>query len=81
MKIDYISPEYTSAKSGIRKKDGIKLGPTLATLWTVACQVPLSMAFSRQEYWSGFAILFSRGSCRPRNRIQVPSTEGRFFTN
>ena len=23
-----------------------------ATLWTVACQVPLSMGFSRQEYWS-----------------------------
>ena len=22
------------------------------TLWTVACQVPLSMEFSRQEYWS-----------------------------
>ena len=25
-----------------------------ATLWTVACQAPLSMEFSRQEYWSGF---------------------------
>ena len=23
-----------------------------ATPWTVACQVPLSMKFSRQEYWS-----------------------------
>ena len=22
-------------------------------LWTVACQTPLSMGFSRQEYWSG----------------------------
>ena len=21
--------------------------------WTVACQAPLSMEFSRQEYWSG----------------------------
>ena len=26
---------------------------TLATLWTVAFQAPLSMGFSRQEYWSG----------------------------
>ena len=25
---------------------------TLATPWTVARQVPLSMGFSRQEYWS-----------------------------
>ena len=27
---------------------------TLATPWTVACQAPLSMGFSRQAYWSGF---------------------------
>ena len=24
--------------------------PTLGTLWTVACQAPVSMGFSRQEY-------------------------------
>ena len=30
-----------------------KLCPTLATPWNVACQAPLSMGFSRQEYWSG----------------------------
>ena len=29
-----------------------KLGPTLETLWTVACQAPLSTEFPRQEYWS-----------------------------
>ena len=23
------------------------------TLWTVACQAPLFMGFSRQQYWSG----------------------------
>ena len=32
--------------------------PTLATLWTVACQAPLSTGFSRQEYWSGFPFPF-----------------------
>ena len=26
---------------------------TPATPWTIACQAPLSMGFSRQEYWSG----------------------------
>ena len=26
---------------------------TLVTPWTAACQAPLSMGFSRQEYWSG----------------------------
>ena len=24
----------------------------IATLWTIACEVPLSTGFSRQEYWS-----------------------------
>ena len=28
------------------------------TLWTVARQVPLSMGFSRQEYWSGLLFPF-----------------------
>ena len=28
----------------------------LATLWTVAHQAPLSMGFSRQEYWSGLSF-------------------------
>ena len=30
-----------------------QLCPTLCNPWTVACQTPLSMEFSRQEYWSG----------------------------
>ena len=30
----------------------LQLCPTLVTPWTVACQAPLSMGFSRQEYWS-----------------------------
>ena len=28
-------------------------GQLFATPWTIAHQVPLSMGFSRQEYWSG----------------------------
>ena len=27
-----------------------------ATLWTAACQAPLSMGFARQEYWSGLSF-------------------------
>ena len=34
-----------------------QLCPTLATLWTVACQALLSMGFSRQEHHSGFFAL------------------------
>ena len=32
----------------------VRLG---VTLWTVACQAPVFMGFSRQEYWSGFKII------------------------
>ena len=31
----------------------ISLVQLCATLWTVACQAPLSMGFSKQEYWNG----------------------------
>ena len=30
--------------------------PTLATPWTAACQVSLSIGFSRQEYCSGLPV-------------------------
>ena len=33
-----------------------------ATLWTVACQAPLSMGFPRQEHWSGWLLLSPGGS-------------------
>ena len=31
-----------------------------ATPWTTARQAPLSMGFSRQEYWSGLPFLLNR---------------------
>ena len=33
-----------------------KLCPTLVTPWTIALQAPLSMGFSRLEYWSGLSF-------------------------
>ena len=30
-----------------------KLCPILVTPWSIALQAPLSMGFSKQEYWSG----------------------------
>ena len=54
-----------------------------ATLWTVACQAPLSMGFSRQEYWSGLP-------CPPQGdlpdsgigpeSLKSPALVGGFFT-
>ena len=54
-----------------------------ATPWTVTCQAPLSMGFSRQEYWSGLP-------CPPPGNLPNPGIEptslaspvltGRFLT-
>ena len=35
---------------------GFSLIRLFATLWAAACQVPLSVGFSRQEYWSGLPL-------------------------
>ena len=54
-----------------------------ATVWTVACQAPLSMGFSRQEYWSGLPCPppgdFPNPGIEPKFLIS-PSLAGRFFT-
>ena len=48
--------------------------------WTVACQAPLSMGFSRQEYWSGLPFLSPRGLPNPGMEPESPALTGRFFT-
>ena len=45
-----------------------------ATLWTVARQAPLSMGFSKQEYWSGLP-------CPPPGDLPDPGTEPRSLTS
>ena len=49
--------------------------PTLATPWTVAHQVPLSMGFSRQEYWSGLLFPSPRDLSDPRIESMSPALQ------
>ena len=42
------------------------------TLWTVVCQAPLSMAFSRQEYWIGLP-------CPPPGDLPYPGIKPCLF--
>ena len=53
-----------------------------AALWTVACQVPLSMGFSRQEYWSGLPFPppgdLSDPGIKPES-VMSPALVGGFF--
>ena len=45
------------------------------TPWTVACQVPLSMEFSRQEHWSGLPFSAPRNLPDPRIKPRSPALE------
>ena len=51
--------------------------------WTVACQAPLSMGFSKQEYWSGLPFPppgdLSDQRIEPAS-LMSPALAGRFFT-
>ena len=44
---------------------------TLCNPWTFACQAPLSMGFSRQEYWSGLSCPPPGESSRPRDPTKI----------
>ena len=53
------------------------------TPWTVALQAPLSMGFSRQEYWSGLPLpppgYLPKPGIEPTS-LMSPALAGRFFT-
>ena len=55
LEIDPLFPRYSLLSGGGGLV--VKSCPTLVSPWTVACQAPLSVGFSRQEYWSG--LLFT----------------------
>ena len=48
---------------------------TLATPLTVACQAPLSMGFSRQEYWSGLPFPSPGNLSNPGIEPRSPSSK------
>ena len=50
------------------------------TLWTVAHQAPLSLGFSRQEYWSGLPCLPPGDLPTPGIKPASPALAGRLFT-
>ena len=48
-KVNQLILPYTMSMAECQSLSCVRL---YATPWTVACQAPLSMRFSRQEYWS-----------------------------
>ena len=46
-----------------------------ATPWTVAYKAPLSMEFSRQEYWSGLPFLSPGDFPNPGIELRAPTLQ------
>ena len=54
-----------------------------ATPWSAAYQAPLSMGFSRQEYWTGLPFSSPGDLSDPRIKpvsLEFPALAGGFFT-
>ena len=51
-----------------------------ATPWTIVCQAPLSMGFSKQEYWSGLSCPPSEYLSNPGIEPLSPELTGGFFS-
>ena len=51
-----------------------------ATPWTVARKAPVSMEFSRQEFWSGLPFPSPGDLPDPGTKPKPPALAGRFFT-
>ena len=52
---------------------------SVATLWTVALQAPVSMGFSRQEHWSDWLFLSPGDVRNPGIKPVSPELAGGFF--
>ena len=51
--LEWVAISFSNAWKWKVKRKSLSRVRLFATLWTTAYQAPLSMGFSRQEYWSG----------------------------
>ena len=78
-------PSYVDVFACVPACSVASVGSDLATLWTVARQPPLSMGFSRQEYWSGLPCPppgdLPHAGIKPASLISSALTGGFFTTS
>ena len=54
--LEWVAISFSNAWKWKVKMNSLSHVWLLATLWTAAYEAPLSMGFSRQEYWSGLPL-------------------------
>ena len=58
--LEWVAISFSNARKWKAKVKSLSRAQLLVTSWTAAHQAPLSMGFSRQEYWSGVLSLSQR---------------------
>ena len=53
---------------------------SFVTPWTIACQAPMPMVFSRQEYWNGLPFPSPEDLPNPGSEFTSHALAGGFFT-
>ena len=89
----YFPVSPVGGSSSEKKEENSKLGktervvcvshsvmPGSANPWTVACQVPLSMELSRQEYWNGLPFYSPGDLPDPGIKPRSPALQADFLT-
>ena len=66
--LEWVAISFSNAWKWKVKVKSFSQGRVLETPWTAAYQAPLSMGFSRQEYWSGLPLPSPSG---PRKHLQT----------
>ena len=54
--LEWVAISFSNARKWKVKVKSLSCVWLFETPWTAACQAPLSMGFSRQEYWSGVPL-------------------------
>ena len=54
--LEWVAISFSNAWKGKVKVKSLSCARLFATPWTAAHQAPLSMGFSRQEYWNGWPL-------------------------
>ena len=68
-----IKKKINTSWSGESESEVAQSCQLFATPWTVAYQAPLSMGFSRQEYWSGLPFPSPGDLLNPGIELQSPT--------
>ena len=75
---DDLHVHFICAKS-LHLCPSLQMDTNLFQIWTVASQAPLSMGFSRQEYWSGLPFPSPGGLLNPGIEPVSSALAGRFL--